>query len=120
MDQVSLSFSRRIPLLEVQTGPRIKIFVVKVASRCNLSCTYCYMYHHADQSWQQQPHFMSRDTIARLSDRLNEHAKTFDARPRFLVVAHGGEPLLYPHLDEFLDMLHTSVAAADVMFAIQT
>jgi uncharacterized protein len=26
-------------------------FIVKLHSRCNLSCDYCYVYHHVDQSW---------------------------------------------------------------------
>jgi uncharacterized protein len=29
-------------------------FIVKVHSRCDLSCDYCYMYEMADQSWRDQ------------------------------------------------------------------
>ena len=30
---------------------RITSFLVKIASRCNLACDYCYMYEHADQTY---------------------------------------------------------------------
>src|ERR1043166_2879062 len=29
-------------------------FVLKVHSRCNLTCDYCYIYEMADQSWRAQ------------------------------------------------------------------
>jgi uncharacterized protein len=78
------------------------------------------MYHHPDQSWRQQPLFMSPDTIRAFVARLNEHARTFPVRPRFLVVAHGGEPLLCPDLDSFFDTIRTTTVDADVMFTVQT
>lgn len=67
--------------------------LVKVASRCNLSCDYCYVYEHADQSWRTQPKFMSPETRDRLVARVAEYAR--EARPEQLtVLLHGGEPLL--------------------------
>lgn len=68
-------------------------FVCKVASRCNLDCTYCYEYNMGDDSWRQQPHFMSADTVRALGQRVREHA---DAHGMKYVTFsfHGGEPLL--------------------------
>ena len=37
-------------------------FIVKIHSRCNLACDYCYMYELADQTWAGRPAVMSRDT----------------------------------------------------------
>ncbi|HEX2745877.1 MAG TPA: radical SAM protein, partial [Streptosporangiaceae bacterium] len=34
-------------------------FVIKMHSRCNLACDYCYMYTMADQSWRSLPAKMS-------------------------------------------------------------
>ena len=34
-------------------------FILKVHSRCNLSCTYCYVYEMADQGWPRLPRQMS-------------------------------------------------------------
>ncbi len=73
--------------------PRITCFLVKIASRCNLDCDYCYVYRHADQSWRGQPALMSEDHRRRLANRIGEYAKTQQIE-RILVVFHGGEPLL--------------------------
>jgi uncharacterized protein len=96
-----------------------RIFVVKIASRCNLSCSYCYMYQHPDQSWKLQPQFMSHETVAMLAKRLEEHACAVGCRD-LMVVAHGGEPLLYPELDDFFDGLRRGVTSCNISFAIQT
>jgi uncharacterized protein len=68
-------------------------FVVKLHSRCNLSCAYCYVYHHADQSWRGRPPVMSDDTIDAVASRIGAHARRHRL-PRVVVVLHGGEPLL--------------------------
>ena len=73
--------------------PRITSFLVKIASRCNLACDYCYMYEHADQSWRAQPAVMSDDTRRKLAERIGEYVRTVDLE-RLVVVFHGGEPLL--------------------------
>ncbi|HSV65006.1 MAG TPA: FxsB family cyclophane-forming radical SAM/SPASM peptide maturase [Mycobacteriales bacterium] len=71
----------------------IRQFVLKVYSRCNLACDYCYVYRMADQSWQDRPLAMSRDVVQLAADRIAEHAHTHRL-PRVGVVLHGGEPLL--------------------------
>jgi uncharacterized protein len=68
-------------------------FVVKLASRCNLACDYCYVYEMADQSWQSTPMVMAEETIAQLGRRISEHA-TRHGTESLRVVLHGGEPLL--------------------------
>ena len=47
--------------------------VVKVASRCNLNCTYCYVYNMGDESYKKQPKFMSEDVIQSLFLRIKNH-----------------------------------------------
>ena len=39
----------------------IDSYVVKVASRCNLDCTYCYEYNLGDDTWKHQPRFMEKN-----------------------------------------------------------
>jgi uncharacterized protein len=68
-------------------------YVLKVASRCNLSCDYCYVYTMADQSWRNRPKFPSRETVAATARRIGEHAKTHDL-DSVSIALHGGEPLL--------------------------
>ncbi|WP_130734221.1 radical SAM protein [Flavobacterium sp. J27] len=67
--------------------------VVKVASRCNLNCTYCYVYNMGDESYKKQPKFMSEDVIQSLFLRIKNHCEK-NKLERFLIVFHGGEPLL--------------------------
>ena len=73
--------------------PGITSFLIKIASRCNLACDYCYMYEHADQSWRAQPPLMSDEIRLKVAERIGEYAKEVDVR-RLVVVFHGGEPLL--------------------------
>ena len=76
--------------------PRITSFLVKIASRCNLACDYCYMYEHADQTWREQPALMTEETRRQLAKRIGEYAEHANLS-ELLVVFHGGEPLLAGH-----------------------
>lgn len=73
--------------------PKITSFLIKVASRCNLACDYCYVYRHADQSWRDMPAVMEEHTIEQIAHRIGEYAHTTKV-PHLLLVFHGGEPLL--------------------------
>ncbi|MFK0010537.1 FxsB family cyclophane-forming radical SAM/SPASM peptide maturase [Streptomyces sp. NPDC091027] len=71
----------------------IRQFVLKTRSRCNLACTYCYVYAMADQGWRGQPAAMTAATATRAAQRIAEHAAAH-ALTRVDLVLHGGEPLL--------------------------
>ncbi|MEU7633127.1 FxsB family cyclophane-forming radical SAM/SPASM peptide maturase [Nocardia sp. NPDC049220] len=73
-------------------------FVIKIHSRCNLACDYCYIYEMADQSWREQPKTMSRTVFDDACRMIGEHARTH-ALPMVELVFHGGEPLLVGHDD---------------------
>lgn len=66
--------------------------LLKVASRCNLDCSYCYVYHMGDDAWRFQPKRMSDDVLDRVATRLAAQLER-QGTP-FSVVLHGGEPLL--------------------------
>ena len=68
-------------------------FIVKVHSRCNLDCSYCYVYNAQDHGWRTQPTVMSAETMAFIGQRIAEHVERFGL-PQVSVVFHGGEPLL--------------------------
>ncbi|MGA9582286.1 MAG: cyclophane-forming radical SAM/SPASM peptide maturase YhhB [Allosphingosinicella sp.] len=72
---------------------RITSFLVKLASRCNLDCDYCYVYHHADQGWRSLPKLLSAEDRAAFAARLAEYAREAGLK-RAAVIYHGGEPLL--------------------------
>ena len=66
--------------------------LLKTASRCNIDCSYCYVYQGPDTAWRVQPKRMSSVILAAVSDRLVEQADR--QRAGFATVLHGGEPLL--------------------------
>lgn len=77
-----------------QSKPFIE-FVVKVHSRCNLSCDYCYVYEMGDDSWKGNPATMSKTTVDQAAARFGEHMRAHAQDiPVARVVLHGGEPLM--------------------------
>ncbi|MEV8094291.1 FxsB family cyclophane-forming radical SAM/SPASM peptide maturase [Kitasatospora sp. NPDC085879] len=68
-------------------------FVLKMHSRCDLSCDHCYVYEHADTSWRGKPRAVPEAVLTRTAERIAEHARAH-ALPAVHVVLHGGEPLL--------------------------
>ncbi|MFD8235402.1 FxsB family cyclophane-forming radical SAM/SPASM peptide maturase [Streptomyces sp. NPDC059696] len=68
-------------------------FVLKVHSRCDLACRYCYMYRSRDRGWREQPRLMTPETVDRTAGRIAEHLAAHGVREA-AVVLHGGEPLL--------------------------
>jgi uncharacterized protein len=68
-------------------------FIVKIHSRCDLACDYCYMYEMADQSWRNRPRRMSREIAESTAARIGEHARAHRLESITLIL-HGGEPLL--------------------------
>ncbi|MEV7774913.1 FxsB family cyclophane-forming radical SAM/SPASM peptide maturase [Kitasatospora sp. NPDC086791] len=106
-------------------------FLLKIHSRCNLACDYCYVYEGADQSWRRRPRRMELATVRRTARRIAEHAAE-NGLDEVSVVLHGGEPLLVGarHLDALLGELsgasggdpHAGPAAGGprVRFGLQT
>ena len=119
----------RWPLLELDVAGARKAghqpvpfqqFILKVHSRCNLSCTYCYVYEMADQTWRQQPRRMSQEVIGTAAKRIGEHARKHGL-PSVDVILHGGEPLLAGTrwLTELAGLFRAQIPA-QVNFTVQT
>lgn len=70
----------------------IDTLVVKVASRCNINCDYCYIYHAKDSSWRDMPATMSKVVMQALVAQVANLYDSQNTPPH--VVFHGGEPLL--------------------------
>jgi uncharacterized protein len=66
--------------------------LVKVATRCNIDCSYCYWFR--DASVYDKPKLMSEDVLRQLLRRVEEHVAQFPLRD-FPIILHGGEPLLW-------------------------
>ncbi|RZJ89526.1 MAG: radical SAM protein, partial [Chryseobacterium sp.] len=93
--------------------------LVKVASRCNINCTYCYVYNMGDDNWKNLSKFISEETIDALCISLQEFVE--NQTKRFSVVLHGGEPFLLgtKKLSHILSRLR-SVLPDDYPISIQT
>jgi uncharacterized protein len=99
-------------MLDVGPGWRpfpFQEFVLKIHSRCDLACDYCYLYAMADQSWRDQPKRMSEATGRQVAFRIGEHVRRHQLA-EIGVVLHGGEPLLAG--PEFIAWLVTAIRDA--------
>lgn len=74
----------------------ISAYVIKIASRCNLNCSYCYEYNMGDESWKKMPKYMSEDIFKKTLNRIKEHSHFHDFT-NLNISFHGGEPLLVGH-----------------------
>src|SRR5438128_896982 len=72
--------------------PSIAQLLVKVASGCNINCSYCYWFR--DPSVYNKPELMSEAVFAQLLQRVKEHVLR-QGLPNFSIILHGGEPLLW-------------------------
>ena len=62
--------------------------VVKVASRCNLNCTYCYVYNMGDNSYKLQPKFMSIETIKKIIVGTLQRGENIEDSYEYLKTKH--------------------------------
>ena len=69
----------------------IDTVLIKVASRCNINCTYCYVYNMGDSGWAEMPNQISPETTQAVAKTLNELTR-IQARP-FAVSCIGTSPL---------------------------
>ncbi len=95
-------------------------FILKIHSRCNLSCSYCYVYEMADQGWRVLPRRMSAAVAGKAVERIAEHVDKHDLAS-VDVTLHGGEPLLAgaEWLSSLVGLLRSGVAAK-VNVGVQT
>ncbi|WSF40502.1 FxsB family radical SAM/SPASM domain protein [Streptomyces sp. NBC_01356] len=97
-------------------------FIVKMHGRCNLACTYCYLYEGPDHTWRARPAAAPPAVLARTASRIGEHARAHGLTAISLVL-HGGEPLLAgaDTLARFTDLVRDEVPASCTVHAtVQT
>lgn len=94
-------------------------YILKVASRCNINCSYCFIYNKADQQWRKQPKFMSQSTLSMLCSRVVEHCASHNKRSVSLIF-HGGEPLLAgtKRIRTYLDIISRVLSSAKLSYSV--
>ncbi|GAA3597815.1 FxsB family radical SAM/SPASM domain protein [Kineosporia mesophila] len=97
----------------------LRQYIVKVHSRCNLRCDYCYVYAKNDSRWTTRPPVMATATVDLLARRLAEHVNGESSSP-IDVILHGGEPLLIgrTRLRHLVQTLRSAVGTLN--FSVQT
>jgi uncharacterized protein len=106
----------------MKTKAIIRGLVLKVASRCNLNCEYCYMYNLGDMTYKSQPKVMSNDIVESVLTRVSTYL-TLSGSKTFAFIFHGGEPLLvgYEFYQNFVRKAHDLLPASMKLdFTIQT
>lgn len=76
----------------ISQAVQIDTVLIKVVSRCNINCSYCYVFNMGDDNWARLEKVMSEETIAAVCNALAQ-LRAYQSTP-FSVVLHGGEPLL--------------------------
>jgi uncharacterized protein len=96
-------------------------FVIKIASRCNLDCSYCYEYNMGDDSWKHMPKYMSIDVFEKILQRIKEHSSIHDFS-NVSISLHGGEPLLVGHdlFTQYQEKIKEILPNHDLSVGIQT
>lgn len=72
-------------------GHRLEL-VVKVAERCNINCTYCYMFRES-QLHADKPVYIREGIYEEILDFVEEGAEQVRLR-EVVLIFHGGEPLM--------------------------
>ena len=89
----TIAVDSRSPLHSgMATAGRLDTVLLKTASRCNIDCSYCYVYQGPDTTWRLQPKRMRHHVVEAVCERLIEQAGRQETG--FAIVLHGGEPLL--------------------------
>ncbi len=94
----------------------------KVAARCNLNCSYCYVFNKGDTTWRQRPARMSQAVFEAGIARLRESCLR-SGRREVSVTLHGGEPTLIGPVcaRAFFEAARSGMeGVADVRLVIQT
>ncbi|WP_081810502.1 radical SAM protein [Flavobacterium daejeonense] len=101
---------------------KIDKIVVKIASRCNINCSYCYMYNLGDLSYKIQPKFIEDRTTEEFVKKLLLHLQKKKLQTVHIII-HGGEPLLIKKNDfvNFINRFNLiKEKGIEVIFSLQT
>jgi uncharacterized protein len=95
-------------------------FLIKVASLCNLNCSYCYVYNSPDKSWKWKPKFLQDVTVNQIAIRIREHVIE-NKIEEITIIFHGGEPLL-AGLDSFKSYVQilSNAIPCKILYGMQT
>ncbi len=100
--------------------PVLSQVILKIAQRCNLDCTYCYVYNRGDESWRSRPPVIGDRVLVKLAERIDQHCEKHGLAS-FTIELHGGEPLLVGkrRMQQLIDLLRDRCSTR-LRFEMQT
>lgn len=95
--------------------------VLKIAERCNLNCTYCYVFNRGDDSWKLRPPIISEAVVEAVGSRIAEQCAKYSL-PSFVIEFHGGEPLLVgkKRMQRLVGILRAACPSVELRLILQT
>lgn len=112
--------ARLFAMAETHQAP-LDWIVLKIVQRCNLNCTYCYVYNRGDDSWKQRPPTISDEVVKALAQRVAEQCAKYSLQ-RFVIEFHGGEPLLIGkrRMEHIVQTLRVMCPSVELRIVLQT
>jgi uncharacterized protein len=77
----------------LRSYPAINELIIKLSSRCNINCSYCYWFK--DPLVMSSPKMLLCEVQEALVTKLHSHIIEFNLK-KFNITFHGGEPTLFP------------------------
>src|SRR5256885_1710583 len=98
-----------------------QLFILKLIERCNLACSYCYMFEFERDISATLPPVMSEAVVAKTLRRIKEHLCANKMQGCVLEL-HGGEPLMFgrQRLKQLVDTARAELSDFDVTVGLQT
>lgn len=95
--------------------------VIKLTERCNINCSYCYVFHKGEESYKDHSPKFRKRLHTQLVDFINQGVKELDI-VKVNLTFHGGEPMLLgkQRMAEILAFFHQHIEAPSLGFSIQT
>ncbi|EJF90361.1 radical SAM protein [Bartonella tamiae] len=69
--------------------------ILKLTERCNLNCTYCYVFNKGDYDETSSQALISDNSVNDVIDFVLNAIESYELK-LVRIIFHGGEPLLYP------------------------
>jgi uncharacterized protein len=104
-----------------KSGKKRLQVILKISERCNIACKYCYFFFMGDESYKDNPPYISSLTIRHLAHFVQDAVDKYDIS-NVLIILHGGEPLMMKpaQLEELIVDLRNNISRTQLAFSVQT